>query len=211
MTNIAAPNQVIVVKLGGSLWRSPDLGLWVAALQKASKPVTLVPGGGPFADAVRSAQIVMGFSDAAGHKMAMLGMEQYALALLDGFTGLVCVTTPQEAGTVHAQGRIALWRPSPMVNDSDIGQNWNVTSDSLAAWYAHQSGARTLLLVKSVDAETAPDLHGLVDACLPSFSKGLDAYIAGPKTLASAPEIFARGGVPGARVNFALSPRKIAS
>jgi len=125
----------------------------------------------------------MGFSDAAGHKMAMLGMEQYALALLDGFTGLVCVTTPQEAGTVHAQGRIALWRPSPMVNDSDIDQNWNVTSDSLAAWYAHQSGARTLLLVKSVDAETAPDLHGLVDACLPSFSKGSMPTLRGLKRL----------------------------
>ena len=32
----------------------------------------VVPGGGPFADAVRASQAEIGFDDAAAHEMAML-------------------------------------------------------------------------------------------------------------------------------------------
>ena len=123
-------------------------------------PVTVVPGGGPFADAVRATQSPMGFSDEAGHKMAMLGMEQYGLALVDKFAGLDLASTPDEASAVHAHGKIALWRPSLMAIAANVDASWNVTSDSLAAFYAHASGSVTLAIIKSVDMETAPDLQG---------------------------------------------------
>jgi len=203
--------RALVVKLGGSLWRSPNLGLWIAALQKASMPVTLVPGGGPFADAVRATQSSKGFSDVAGHKMAMLGMEQYGLALVDKFAGLDLASTPDEASAVHARGKIALWRPSSMAIAANVDASWNVTSDSLAAFYAHASGSAALVMIKSVDVETAPDLQGLVDPCFASYAWGLDVFVAGPKALETAPQIFAQGGVAGVRVDFTLSPRKIAS
>jgi len=161
----------LVAKIGGSLWRSPQLGAWIAALRRFPYPLTIVPGGGPFADAVRAAQPVMGFSNGAAHGMALLAMEQYALALADVHAGLALVSTPQEAARVHARGGAALWRPFAMVRGaSDIAASWDVTSDSLAAWYALQAGASALLLIKSVDVDSSADLvsKNIVD---PSFTE----------------------------------------
>jgi dihydroneopterin aldolase len=217
----------LVVKIGGSLWRSPLLARWIAALRAFPGPLTIVPGGGPFADAVRAAQPTMGYSDHVAHKMAMLAMEQYGLALVDKFERLESVATPEEAGAVHASGNIAVWRPSAMAPRLNVAANWDVTSDSLSAIYAHASGAARLLLVKSVDVDARrarrPPLEGegggaarslppsLVDPCFASHAAGLDVFIAGPAALDGASEILARGGVAGSRVFFANSSRKIAS
>ncbi len=198
----------LVAKLGGSLWRSPNLAGWVSILGGAGLPITLVPGGGPFADAVRAAQQVMGFSNDCAHLMAMLAMEQYGIALADKFSGLGLASTPEEARALHARGMIAVWRPTEMVRDAQVPPSWDVTSDSLAAFYARRSGTDRLLLIKSVDVETAPDLHGLVDASFGRFSDGLEVFIAGPNALAAASQSFARSGMAGVRVDFAHAPRK---
>jgi 5-(aminomethyl)-3-furanmethanol phosphate kinase len=203
--------SALVVKIGGSLWRSPLLARWIAALRVFPGPLTIVPGGGPFADAVRAAQPPMGFSDRAAHKMAVLAMEQYGLALADKFDGLESAATPREAGAVHASGNIAVWRPSAMACELNVAASWDVTSDSLAAIYAHESGASRLMLIKSVDVDAAADLGGLVDPCFASNAAGLDVFIAGPGALDGAREILARGGVAGSRVSLASSSRKIAS
>src|SRR5262244_1403981 len=70
-----------VVKIGGSCAASLDLRRWSAAVAGCAGQVAIVPGGGPFADAVRAAQPAIGFDDAAAHHMAMLAMEQYGRAL----------------------------------------------------------------------------------------------------------------------------------
>ncbi len=70
-----------VVKLGGSHARSPWLTDWLRAIAEDARRVVVVPGGGPFADAVRDLQPVMGFDDAAAHDMGLLAMAQYGRAL----------------------------------------------------------------------------------------------------------------------------------
>src|SRR5258706_129790 len=52
-----------VIKLGGSFAFSADLGEWIAAIAGCAGRAVIVPGGGPFADAVRAAQAQMGFDD----------------------------------------------------------------------------------------------------------------------------------------------------
>ncbi len=192
----------LVAKLGGSLWRSPNLAGWMSALRRFPRGVTIVSGGGPFADAVRMAQPEMGFSIQAAHEMAMLGMEQYALALADLFT-LTLIETPEEAARAHRRGETALWRPSRMAAAApDIEPSWDVTSDSLSAWFARRAGAAALLLVKSVDPAAGADLvaAGVVDPRFPAYAAGLDVFLAGPEALPSAGEILGRGDVPGWRV-----------
>lgn len=202
--------SALVVKIGGSLWRSPLLARWIAALRAFPAPLTIVPGGGPFADAVRAAQTPMGFSDRAAHEMAVLAMEQYGLALVDKFEGLESSATPREAGAVHARGNIAVWRPSAMAAALNVAASWDVTSDSLSAIYAHEVDAARLLLIKSVDVDRLDPL-GLVDPCFASHAAGLDVFIAGPAALDGAHEILERGGVVGSRLFLARSSRKIAS
>ena len=70
-----------VLKLGGSYAFSPFLKNWIDAVKDCAGCVVLVPGGGPFADAVRAAQPRMGFDDRAAHEMAVLAMDQYGCAL----------------------------------------------------------------------------------------------------------------------------------
>lgn len=191
----------LVVKIGGSLWRSALLDRWVAALRGYPGEMTIVPGGGPFADAVRAAQPEMGFSNEAAHRMALLAMEQYGLALVDKFPGFALVDRPEEATAAHAAGRIAVWRPSAMTLAAQVDASWEVTSDSLAAFYARRSRAARLLLIKSADVEGGPS--DLVDERFSEFVRGLEVFIAGPRALAGAEAILAGGGVAGTRARGA--------
>ncbi len=68
----------LVLKIGGSLAESGRLRAILRLVIRARRRVVIVPGGGPFADAVRSTQASLGFSDAAAHEMALLAMHQMA-------------------------------------------------------------------------------------------------------------------------------------
>lgn len=132
-----------IVKLGGSLWDAPVLRDWLDAAARAPRPVTIVPGGGPFADAVRAAQPVMGFDDRAAHRMAILAMQQYAEALASLAPRLPLVAEP-------SCERACIWSPWPMAAEApDLRPSWEITSDSIAAWLAARVAAEMLVLVKS--------------------------------------------------------------
>src|SRR5215471_11190818 len=73
--------EITVVKLGGSQAASPYLRRWLEAIAAEAGAIVVVPGGGPFADAVRRAQASMGFDAAAAHDMAMMAMAQFGRAL----------------------------------------------------------------------------------------------------------------------------------
>lgn len=182
-----------VVKLGGSQALSPTLRPWLRAL--AGVPgIVVVPGGGPFADAVRAAQPAMGFDDRAAHHMALLAMAQYGLALAALEPRLVPADGLDAIGHVASGGLVPVWLPWPMLRDAPgLPASWDVTSDSLALWLAGALGARRLLLVKPRAAETgavaALVRDGLVDPAFPRFLAGFagEVRIAGPADLPHGP------------------------
>lgn len=196
----------LVVKLGGSLHDSPALAEWLTALKGCRMPLTIVPGGGPFANSVRAAQKAMRYDDETAHAMAVLAMEQYALALASREPALAPAASPGAIEAAHAQGRIALWRASAMVaNADDISPAWDVTSDSLSAWLAKKTGARALLLIKSVDVGDGAPLNeivrkGVVDPALPDYLDETPLFIAGPSSLPHAAALLAEGLTPGAAI-----------
>jgi dihydroneopterin aldolase len=168
-----------VVKLGGSLLATPDiLRRWLRPLAAAGGRLVVVPGGGPFADAVRTAQRSMGFDDRTAHRMALLAMEQYGLLLASLEPRLVPAET---IGAVRAALRrkyVAIWFPARLAGDADgIEENWDVTSDSLAAWLALQLGASALWLVKSCAVPVQDPARlaaaAVVDAKFPRFCAAL--------------------------------------
>jgi dihydroneopterin aldolase len=196
---------LLVAKIGGSLHASPDLARWIAALRRWPHRLTLVCGGGPIADAVRAAQPKLGYDDATAHAMALLAMEQYALALASLY-GLDLAASPGEMDALHARGRAVLWRPAAMVaGATDIRPGWDVTSDSLAAWLANRTHADALLMVKSVDAGADPALAslvaaGIVDPAFPGHVGDLPVHVAGPRALAAADARLSGASLPGAPV-----------
>ncbi|MBG0797409.1 uridylate kinase [Methylocystis sp. L43] len=202
-------NAPLVVKLGGSLHASPALADWLAALKRYPRPLTIVPGGGPFADTVRAAQPTMRYDDATAHAMAILAMEQYALALANRDDSLELAASRDAIAAAQARGRIALWRPSAMVAAADdIAPSWDVTSDSLAAWLAKKIGTCALTLIKSVDVSDGASMteimrKGVVDPALPDYLDGTPLFIAGPSSLPHAATLLADGVPPGAAIaNF---------
>jgi len=198
----------IIVKLGGSLARERQFARWIEALRHCKEGVIIVPGGGPFADCVRETQRYMRFDDAVAHRMALLAMEQYAIACASSFPEVLLIGDEAQLRLI-GEGRVAFWLPSRMARGADdLPENWQVTSDSLAAWLAMRLDARVLLIVKSVDANADPISAGalvereIVDPLFARFAAQTNAEIriAGPADLAGAGAKFATGDLPGARV-----------
>jgi len=209
---MAAPirrQRPFVIKIGGSLAAASNLSEWLRALDSLSGQPIIVPGGGAFADAVRQAQIDMGFDDLAAHRMALLAMEQYGLVLAAHAPRLILASTPAAIQRAWRLGKIPVWAPAHMLAAvTPVPPSWDATSDSLAAWLAGELRATRLLLIKSADVAsngvTLAELTaaGLADRLFPVFAGkcGADIYVAGPSALADAAAIFAHGGLPGTRI-----------
>jgi dihydroneopterin aldolase len=206
-----AADRLTVVKLGGSYAFSPELQAWLDALAACPGRVVLVPGGGPFADAVRRAQAQMGFDDQTAHRMALIAMEQYGWALADLAARSVVANSTASIREALRAGNTPIWSPARMVLAAqDVPASWDMTSDSLAAWLAGRIGAKRLLLVKRVDL-SAPSLRaddlvarGLVDPLFPRFlaTSGAQAALAGPHDHAAAAAAVRSGALAGARIDL---------
>ena len=171
MSGVMGSAPLWVVKLGGSLWRAPELRRWLEILAAVRRlRIVVVPGGGPFADAVRDSQPALGFGDRAAHRMALLAMEQYGTALADLEPRL---TPARKLAGLRGLPSPTVWMPLPLAEDADVAESWDVTSDSLAVWLAGALGAACTVLVKSVPLpDTAAPVHqlvgnGIVDPTLP--------------------------------------------
>lgn len=182
-----------VVKLGGSLIETAP-GIINMLLEhfetrassgkpekKAKSPeeaiILIVPGGGLFADAVRAADIKYGLGKDASHWMAVLAMEQYAYYLSE---------------KSKAKGMDSIEELSPGVSilfpyrllkaRDPLPHSWDVTSDTIAAWVAKETGAEFVKvtdvdgifcegkLLKEVPASLAAKLKSsCTDSSLPTF------------------------------------------
>jgi hypothetical protein len=164
-----------VVKLGGSLHDATALRAWLRLIADAQGPArVIVPGGGPFADAVRELQPRLGFDALQAHRMAILAMQQYGLQLAALEPALDLAETEAELRA----GGSTVWLPWRLAGrEASIPASWDVTSDSLACWLAARLGAEGLLLVKSGPVPAGPQAvdtlvtAGLLDVAFPAMAK----------------------------------------
>ncbi|MBX9962708.1 MAG: aspartate kinase [Burkholderiales bacterium] len=169
---------VLVVKVGGSLMRSDAavrlLQSWPAASQRRC---VVVAGGGAFADAVRTAQQELGFTDVTAHHLALAAMEMSARALASVAARFTCASTIAEFEHAWQRALTPIWLPVALVDPApDVPASWDMTSDSLSAWLANHLDAAELLVVKScaVPASLEHDANalaaaGIVDPCFPHY------------------------------------------
>jgi 5-(aminomethyl)-3-furanmethanol phosphate kinase len=140
----------LVVKIGGGLLRDEGLdGLRRACIEvheiAVTRPVLVVPGGGPFADAVRAVDKHVGLSDGVAHALALRAMDQLGLLLaplLPGAELLNELVAPRSIGLLAVAPAFAERR--------DVPESWAITSDSLAVLAAAAIGAEEALLLKPV-------------------------------------------------------------
>ncbi|MED5509243.1 MAG: delta 1-pyrroline-5-carboxylate synthetase [Pseudomonadota bacterium] len=139
-----------IIKLGGSLFHTPELRQWLELLDSASQNevVVIVPGGGPFADEVRHAQRLHRFSDSSAHHMALLAMAQFGLLLADLAPGSQAFYYPQQEADSLKPG-LHVWLPDrSLLEMKDIPHSWDISSDSLALWLSQQLEADELVMIK---------------------------------------------------------------
>jgi 5-(aminomethyl)-3-furanmethanol phosphate kinase len=141
----------LVVKIGGGLLIAEGLeGLRRACADvlglARDRPVLVVPGGGPFADAVRALDAQVGLGDAVAHRLALQAMDQLGALLapmLPGAALLRTLVAPRSLGLLVAAPAFG-GRP-------DVPESWDVTSDSLAVLAAGAIGAEEAILLKAAD------------------------------------------------------------
>jgi aspartokinase-like uncharacterized kinase len=178
------PRVDLVVKIGGGLLAQTEcFGAVLSAVADAARErrVLVVPGGGPFADAVRAVDSRLRLSDDTAHWMAVLAMDQYAHLIAARLAGGALVANSRDMRMALDAGRVPVLAPSQWLREADpLPHSWDVTSDSIAAWVAGAVGARRLVLVKPSGAAGAD----LID---PYFSRALPADVAA--TVLSADEL----------------------
>ncbi len=192
----------LVVKFGGSLLGcAPSL---VRILAAAPRPILVIPGGGPFADVVRT----LDPAPDAAHWMAIAAMEQVGLYLAAlGLPGVEALRVPDAPSVLL---------PYRLLRDRDpLPHSWRVSSDTLAAWCAAGLGCE-LLLAKSVDgivvggrlleAVTAPVETDAVDPCLITFAldRGVRVRIVNARVSGRLARALRDEPVPGTRIDPSL-------
>jgi 5-(aminomethyl)-3-furanmethanol phosphate kinase len=149
---MSAAGALTVIKVGGGLSALPGaldmVGATLARLGHRYR-LLLVPGGGPFADAVRAYEARDRLPPDAAQWMAILAMDQYAHVLVQCVSGAVLVEEPAALATASGQAGVAVLAPYRWLRATDpLPHSWDVTSDSVAAFVAGALGAARLVLVK---------------------------------------------------------------
>jgi aspartokinase-like uncharacterized kinase len=146
----------VVLKVGGALVRDLDAfdraATELGRLRRDAR-ILLVPGGGPFADAVRDVDRLLQLGDDTAHWMAILAMDQYAHVLGARIPRAVVVEDPADLDTACNAGCIPVLAPYRWLRRADpLPHSWQVTSDSIAAWIAIALRATYFVLLKPVSA-----------------------------------------------------------
>lgn len=155
-----------VVKIGGSLNADPLLPQWLELLaQLGGGRVTLVCGGGGFADEVRRSQGQWQLDDLAAHNMAVLAMAQTAYMAHALQPALRLARDKAELHQVLHAGHTALWLPYDWLRDKPgTDTNWNNSGDSIALDLARRLNAERMVVVKSCPIDPAASLADLASA-----------------------------------------------
>jgi aspartokinase-like uncharacterized kinase len=122
MKHVAGPSRanLAVIKLGGSLANEGHLEDWLAAIAGQAGSIVIVPGGGPFADAVRSNQRSMGYDDRAAHEMALMAMAQFGRALESLNRALKLTPSYSSIWCTLKDGKVPVWSPIPMAQAAGL-------------------------------------------------------------------------------------------
>jgi aspartokinase-like uncharacterized kinase len=169
----------LVIKVGGGLLGVPGAFKAVCTAIGAlgrREPVVVLPGGGPFADAVRVLDGQLHLAPDTSHWMAMLAMDQYAHVLAGSIPGARLVESPGAIAGALASSGIAVLAPSRWLRAADVlPHSWEASSDSISAFVAGALDARRLVLVKP--AEVGEDG---VDRCFASVvPEGMEVDVLG--------------------------------
>lgn len=173
---------VRVVKVGGSLFELPDLAerlrRWFE--ENPAKQTVIVSGGGTLVDTLRKLCRQSPLDEQTAHWLAIDLMSVTARLLHARMPELALVdNVAAVAGTCLLDASKWLRYEEPQQPGRKLAENWQVTSDSIAARLADCLGADELVLLKSSLPERPHQLKeiastGFVDPLFAEYARALD-------------------------------------
>ncbi len=154
-------SELVVVKVGGSLFDLPDLRArlshWFGTEAHVQPPasVVLVPGGGPTTDVIRALDRRHHLGEEAAHWLALRALSLNAHFLANLLPRAVVVAELQAAGS-HLQivDPFAFFQLDERRHAmATIPHTWDATSDAVAARVAVAWSAQRLILLKSTSID----------------------------------------------------------
>ena len=153
-------SSVRVVKVGGSLFDSPQLSERLQQWLAAQTPATniFVAGGGQLAQSIRDLDRLHSIGETPAHWLCVRAMGVTARLLVDLIPEAALIDSINDARELISSrpSRIAVFDPMPMLNNveatlpgTQLPHGWTVTSDSIAARIAELLAAEELVLLKS--------------------------------------------------------------
>lgn len=153
-----------IIKFGGSLINSNFLLHWLTAIKQFSSTnkTIVVPGGGVFANKVREVQKQFKFDELIAHRMAIFAMCQYG-NMLSGLNPEIKKTETINKEVIDNIDAPLIWIPLELIEEpSEIPNNWDFSSDSIALWLATQLKADNLIFIKSAELAEEKKISQLI-------------------------------------------------
>jgi len=172
-----------VIKIGGSLAGACELPALARQVSQLGKDngILVVPGGGGFADLVRTYDNRFGLGDDTSHWMGIKAMELMGAMLASMGPGMALADTLDTARKLAVKGSVPVLECFDLVYKADdLPHSWDVTSDSIAAWVARRLNAPQLILLKSMDGLSCHDAKNGPENATYAPEMGLD-HLAGCK------------------------------
>ncbi len=181
--------QTVVYKIGGSLLSLPDLAARIRAVlqqQSGTQPL-LVAGGGRTADLVRDWDEIHQLGDETAHWLALRSLTLNQALLLELLPNARIVTDRAAAADAWTAGHLPIICAHSFLRAEEhrlreeepgacLPHNWDVSSDSVAAWIALNWPASELVLLKSTDMPNGCNIEtaatdGFVDGYFPILGR----------------------------------------
>lgn len=168
-----------VVKISGSLNRDPLLPMWLELMaQLGGGRVTIVCGGGSFADEVRHAHAHWRFDNSLhAQNMAVLAMAQAGYLALCLEPKLRLAVSEASIRQILRAGHTAVWLPLELLRDRPgADTSGGAASDRIALDLAGRLNAEHLVLVKSGVVDPGASVSelsrdGILHRCFESVAK----------------------------------------
>ena len=159
--------MAVIVKVGGSLAETPkaleNLGSYLSK-ESPKNNFVVIPGGGRFADIVRDVDEQFRLPPILSHRMAILAMNQYGLLLSHFIPDSKLTESIEDIKEIAKSGKVSILLPYRQLLDEDpFVPSWDVTSDSIAAYFAVKLGESKVVFLTDVDGiydtdpKTSPD------------------------------------------------------
>ncbi len=182
MLNPFQEQPATIIKVGGSLFDSPDLGSRLESFLQTHQfpnPV-LISVGAVFADVIRRLDRIHQLEDSVSHLLGTNTLNLSSRFVASLSDKLVQTSCPVQVSTLREQEHVPVFDASEFtLEHSLLPSSWDVTSDSIAAWLCSLHPESQLVLLKSRRAPLPLTFfdaaqNGLVDLHFPNVASDLD-------------------------------------